>query len=183
MIETINQIFGLFRLNFGNLYYASFKSQELEDQAKRLWLETLRDKDPRTLLMAAKSVITHFDYMPTLKTMLDHYHKVGGQALPDVHAAYVEACQAPSPKAQANWSHPAVYHAGKASDWFFLQSNSEATALPVFRRHYQELCERVRDGATLPAPEIVALPEKIETQLSNSEQQEKLAELRRTLDL
>jgi 16S rRNA A1518/A1519 N6-dimethyltransferase RsmA/KsgA/DIM1 with predicted DNA glycosylase/AP lyase activity len=44
------------------------------------------------------------------------------------------------------WSHPAVYHAGAASDWFFLASSPEKTAFPVFERHYRRLCELVDAG-------------------------------------
>ena len=182
-IDAINQVFSLFRINFGNLYYASFKNQELEKQAKRLWLESLHHLPAHTILLAAKSVIAECEYLPTLKVMLDHCHKAQGQALPDAHSAYVEACQAPSPKAGARWSHPAVYHAGKASDWYFLATNTEATALPVFRRHYQEFCEQVRRGVDLATPELEALPEPQSQSLSKEENKARLQALRDSLDI
>ena len=173
----------MFSINFHNQYYAAFKEPELEVQAKRLWLETLRGIEPSVLLRAAKSILSHSEYLPTLHTMLEHCQKVRGQQLPDAHSAYVEACRAPSPKASARWSHPAVYHAGKAADWYFLASNTEATALPVFKRIYNDICQRVRDGETLQSPEPLALPETTETALDADEQRLKLAELRKQLDL
>ncbi len=183
MIDTINQVFSLFSLNFHNQYYAAFKEPELEIQAKRLWLETLRQQEPEVLLRAAKSIISHSEYLPTLHTMLEHCQRVRGEHLPDAHAAYVEACQAPSPKSAADWSHLAVYYAGKATDWYFLATNTESVALPVFKRHYQEICQRVKDGESLPKPQVPALPEHSETPLESDQQRQKLAELRKHLDL
>ena len=182
-IDAINQVFSLFSLNYHNQYYAAFKDTEREIQAKRLWLDSLRGYAPQILLQAAKSVMINNEYLPTLHTMLEHCQRQLGEALPDAHAAYVEACRAPNPKASANWSHPAVYHAGRMSDWYFLASSSEATAFPVYRRHYREICQRVRDGETLPEPNYLALPEDTQTSLSKSENLAKLTELRRDLDL
>ncbi len=176
-------MFSLFSINFHNQYYAAFRDPELEVQAKRLWLETLKSMPADVLLRAAKSIISHSEYLPTLHTMLDHCQRVRGDRLPDAHSAYVEACRAPSPKAAAKWSHPAVYHAGLASDWYFLASNPESVAAPVFKRHYAELCEQVRAGVSLPNPEYIALPESSETSLSKAENRQKLADLRQQLDL
>jgi hypothetical protein len=182
-VDTINQVFGLFRLNFGNLYYASFKNQELEVQAKRLWLETLGHLAPEVILRGARSVIGQCEYLPTLKVMLDHCQAAAGDQLPGVHEAYVEACNATSPKAAAQWSHPAVYHAGKASDWYFLASSNETVALPVFRQHYLKLCEQVRQGINLAQPTYEALPEPGAEPLSAEENKARLKSLRDTLDL
>ena len=183
LIDAINQVFSLFSLNFHNQYYAAYKDTEREIQAKRLWLEALRGFEPAILLQAAKSVMVHNEYLPTLHTMLEHCQKQLGEALPDAHAAYVEACRAPNPKASARWSHRAVYHAGRLADWYFLATTSEATAFPIFRRHYNEICQRVRDGEQLSEPNYLALPEETETGLSKADNLEKLKQLRQDLDL
>lgn len=183
LIDAINQVFSLFSLNYHNQYYAAFKDTEKEVQAKRLWLDGLRGFEPEVILKAAKSVIINNDYLPTLHAMLEQCHRKTGTTLPDAHAAYVEACRAPNPKASADWSHPAVYHAGKRSDWYFLATTSEATAFPIFRRHYKEICQRVRDGEQLPEPNYLALPEETETGLSKQQNLEKLNQLRKDLDL
>ena len=98
--------------------------------------------------------------------------------LPSAHDAYVEACQAPSPKSAQAWTHPAVYLAGRDSDWFFLANNVESVALPVFREHYQRYCAAVLrgDSLTVPAPE--ALQRDAPEPLAREEQIAELAKLK-----
>lgn len=183
-IDAINQVFALFRINYHNQYYAAFKDNELLNQARRLWLNSLAQFAPETILRGARKVIEESEYLPTLHRMIRACQGEPGKfGLVDAHQAYVEACRAPSPKAAHAWSHPAVYHAGCASDWYFLTTNAEKVAFPIFERHYLKLCERVMNGATLPAPNIPALPETIETPLSKEENAKRMEELRKQLDL
>lgn len=183
-IDAITQVFALFRINYHNQYYSAFKDIETGNQAQRLWLDSLTQFSPETILRGAKKVIEESDYLPTLNRMMracqGDPEKFG---LIDAHRAYVEACRAPSPKAAYAWSHPAIYHAGCASDWFFLSSNAEKTAFPIFERHYLKLCERVMNGEELPAPNIIALPQTIETPLSKEENLKRMEELRKQLEL
>lgn len=183
-IDAINQVFALFRVNYHNQYYSAFKDNELLNQARRLWLNSLAQFAPETILRGARKVIEESEYLPTLHRMIracqGEPEKFG---LVDAHQAYVEACRAPSPKAAYQWSHAAVYHAGCASDWFFLSSNSEKVAFPIFERHYLKLCERVMNGIELPAPNVPALPETIERPLSKEENARRMEELRKQLDI
>lgn len=183
-IDAINQVFALFRINYHNQYYSAFKDNELLNQARRLWLNSLAQFAPETILRGARKVIEQSEYLPTLHRMIracqGEPEKFG---LVDAHQAYVEACRAPSPKAAHSWSHPAVYHAGCASDWYFLASNSEKVAFPIFERHYLKFCERVMNGVELPAPNIPVLPETIERPLSKEENVKRMEELRKQLDL
>ncbi len=184
MIDTINQVFELFRINYHNQYFSAFADINTLNQAKRLWLETLQRFPADVILRGAKKAIEESEYLPTLHKMITYCQGSPElHGLPDTHSAYVEACQAPSPKAEYDWSHPAVYHAGRASDWYFLANNSERIAFPVFREHYQALCARVLRGDTLPAPEFKRLPETVETPLSKDENRQRLASLRQELDL
>lgn len=183
MIDAINQVFGIFKINYQNLYYAAFKDQELEIQAKRLWLDSLKHFEPQTILAATKSIVLESEYLPTISRMIEQCERRGGEVLPAPRSAYVEACQAPSPKANYNWSHPAVYYAGLASDWFFLASTSENTAFPVFKQHYRDYCERVRNGEKLAMPALKELPKPEQIQLTKEENQSRLAKLRKELDL
>ncbi len=183
-IDAINQVFALFRINYHNQYYSGFSDVELLNHAKRLWLNSLSHLAPETILRGALKVIEESEYLPTLHRMIracqGDPEKFG---LIDAHRAYVEACRAPSPKAAYAWSHPAIYHAGCASDWFFLASNAEKTAFPIFERHYLKLCERVMNGEDLPAPNILAIPQTIETPLSKEENLKRIEELRKHLEL
>ena len=93
------------------------------------------------ILKGAKHAIEHSDYLPTLNRMLECCQQgLAEFGLPSAHDAYVEACRAPSPKSAQTWSHPAVYLAGRDSDWFFLANNTERTSWPVFKEHYQKYC-------------------------------------------
>lgn len=133
---------------------------------------------------AAHRAIKESEYLPTIRGLLkycaDEFALYG---LPDTRSAYIEACTAPSPKNSYAWSHPAVYHAGCASDWFFLANNIEAKALPVFERNYHILCERVRKGESLDLPVLQALPESLPSTLSREEQLEKIKVLRQKLKI
>lgn len=185
LIDAINQTFELFRINFHNQYFSAFGKLETLNQAKRLWLETLQQRfNALQILQGAKRAIEECEYLPTLHRMIELCQgSAASHGLPESHSAYIEACQAPSPKAEFAWSHPAVYHAGRAADWYMLANSSEKVAYPIFREHYQAICERVMAGETLPAPEVHKLPQTIEQPLSKTENQERLSELRRQLDI
>lgn len=184
LVDALNQVFTLFRLNYHNQYLKAFGNQQELNEVKRLWLEMLGQFSPNTLLAAAKGVIETSEYLPTLHTMIYHCEKAApGAALPDSHSAYIEACRAPSPKAAYNWSHPAVYYAGKQCDWYFLQSSPESVAYPVFKQQYRELCQQVRSGVQLPSPSAPALPEKPAAPLDRETNQKKLRALRESLKL
>lgn len=183
-IDAITQVFALFRINYHNQYYSAFNDIELLRQAQRLWLNSLVQFTPETILRGAKKVIEDSDYLPTLNRMIRACQGSPEEfGLPDAHKAYVEACQASSPKSAYAWSHPAVYHAGCASDWYFLASNSERNAFPIFERHYLKLCARVINGETLPTPNLPALPETLETPLTREENLKRMEDLRKQLDI
>lgn len=184
LIDAINQSFALFQLNYHNQYHKAYGTGANLNHAKRLWLEMLGRFEPAAILRAAKAVIESSEYLPTLRTMITFCEKYSQQAgLPDPHTAYAEACRAPSPKAAQQWSHPAVYYAGKASDWYFLQTSTEATAFPVFKAHYEDICAQVRAGATLELPQQTALAPESECPLDRDENAARMAALRKELGL
>lgn len=182
--ETINQVFGLFRINYHNQYHSAFNNEEVVSQAKRLWLDGLERFDNETILHGAKRVLQTSDYLPTLNKMIRCCEGDPEQhGLLTTYAAYQEACSAPSPKAEVSWSHPAVYLAGKEAGWFMLSSNTEKTALPIFKQCYEKYCEQVLAGKVLSMPEIKALPEDIGEPLSKEENKKRLDALRAELDI
>lgn len=178
-VEALNQVFALFRLNYHNQYYAAFPDAEQLRQIKKLWLESLSDYPVEHILKGAKHAIEHSEYLPTLNRMLECCRQgLAEYGLPSARDAYVEACRAASPKSAQAWSHPAVYLAGRDSDWFFLASNTERTSWPVFKAHYDEYCARVLRGESLTVPEPAALEKKPEAPLSGEEQLARLRQLR-----
>lgn len=178
-VEAINQVFALFRLNYHNQYYAAFPDAEQLRQIKKLWLESLSGFSVEHILKGARHALEHSEYLPTLHRMLECCQQ--GQAelgLPLAHDAYLEACSAPSPKSAHAWSHPAVYLAGRDSDWFFLASNPERLSWPVFKAHYDGYCARVLRGEVLTGPAAEALEHKPATPLPREEQLQRLRQLR-----
>jgi hypothetical protein len=171
LIEALNQVFALFRLNYHNQFYAAYPDNSQLNQIKRLWLESLSRFSPETILLAARHAIEHNDYLPTLNKMRACCQQaLTHQGLPDSHSAFIEACEKPSPKNQQAWSHPAVYFAGRDSDWFFLANNSESKTFPVFQRHYERYVDLVLRGETLTLPTQPELPPKASRVLDTAEQ-------------
>lgn len=180
----INQVFAEFELVYHNQFNKAFSTQEKLLYAKRLWFNNLKQYAPELILKAAHRAVKESEYLPTIRGLLkyleDDFERHG---LPDAHSAYIEACRAPSPKAEFNWRHPAVYYAGKASDWFFLANSTESKAFPVFERNYQLLCDRVLKGETLENPLPNALPAKVSKPLDKEEQKKRMAEMRTELKI
>ena len=125
-IDTINQVFALFRLNYHNQFYAAYPDSEQLNEVKKLWLEALRDFPVEQVLRGAKYAIESSEYLPTLNRMIECCREsLSAYGLPDARSAYIEACNAPAPKSAQPWSHPAVYFAGRDADWFFLATEPE----------------------------------------------------------
>ena len=148
LIDAINQIFAFFRINYHNQYYSAFgDNTKSENLAKKLWLSKLSDFSAETIIAGAEKVIAESDYLPTLHKMLNACRDVGMPAgLPSPRKAYEEVCNKPSPKAEQQWSHPAVYIAGRECGWYFLANTVESKAFPSFADIYQQYCKRVLSG-------------------------------------
>ncbi len=178
-VDAINQVFALFRLNYHNQYFAAYQDNSQIQQVKKLWLESLCDYPVEQILRGAKHAIENNEYLPTLNRMHECCQQgLAKYGLPAVHDAYLEACKAPSPKSAQNWSHPAVYLAGKDSGWFFLANNIERISWPVYRDHYQQYCARVIRGENLDIPAPAALEQHHGEVLSQEEQLSELHKLR-----
>lgn len=151
LVEAINQVFALFRLNFNNQYYAAFRDEEQLRQIKKLWLDSLREFPPAQILQGARSAIENSEFLPTLHRMRscceDSLQALG---FPAPRQAYLEACDGGSPPEVRSWSHPLVYWAGRDCNWTFLASASEAQSWPRFSAAYQARCAAVLRGETVP---------------------------------
>lgn len=179
LIDAINQVFGLFRINFHNQYYKAFPDADTLNPVKKLWLESLQRFSSETILLGAKRIIESSEYLPTLNKMISTCDTLSGDGAPDAHSAYLEACRASSPKHAHAWSHPAIYHAGKASDWYFLATTTEKTAFPIFRNHYKRLVDEMQGGAHLLIPQRIAEPASTEEEmLGRAEARAKLSAIK-----
>ena len=167
-------------MNYHNQYYAAFPDAEQLKQIKKLWLDAMSDYPVQQILKGAKHAIENSEYLPTLNRMMECCQQgLADLGLPSAHDAYVEACRAPAPRASQSWSHPAVYLAGRDSDWYFLANNTERSSWPVFREHYQSYCARVVRGENLSMPAREKLEHRESKPLSRDSQLAELNKLRK----
>lgn len=173
-------MFALFRLNYHNQYYSAYPGTKELNQNKRLWLESLARFSQEQILRAAKQAIEECEYLPNLHRMIELCRKQGpGAGLPSVRDAYLEACNATSPKAAYNWSHPAVYHAGVQSGWYLLANEVEKIAFPVFEKKYRDICQRVLAGEKLTIDTQPLLEEKAAQPLSAKQNRVRIKALKK----
>jgi hypothetical protein len=183
-IGAINQLFAEFELAYHNQFHKAYAQEGSLNLAKKYWLTCLGDFTPEVILRAARQVVKSQEYLPTVAAVVaacENALPLFG--LPPAHAAYVEACCAPEPKAQQQWSHPAVYFAGQATGWRELASEAKDTIFPAFEYNYHQLCQRVLRGETLDVKLPVALPERIAQPLSAEENKARMKALRERFDL
>lgn len=183
-LDAINQVFAELKLAYHNQFFKAFPNDHELIMAKQLWLHALCDLPPARLRAGVRRAIKTAEYLPSLHKLREFCDPDPRElGLPDAHAAYIEACRAPSPKRDQPWSHPAVYRAGVESDWFFLSHNAESVALPVFKRNYELLVQRLVDGENLDTPLPKALPEEISRPLPRAEQKARLQRMRDELGI
>ena len=152
LVEAINQVFALFRLNYHNQYYAAYSDAEHLKQIKKLWLDSLRDYPPAQILQGARRAIEGSDYLPTLYRMRSCCDaSLSDLGLPDLDDAYREAANCAAPPETHDWSHPVVYWAGRDTGWLKLATSTEKDGKPAFTACYRERCAGVLRGETVPA--------------------------------
>ncbi|MGB0503109.1 MAG: replication protein P [Thalassolituus sp.] len=173
-VSAINQIFELFRFNYHNQFLKAFPDLDTMNMAKRLWMRLLSDYSGEVIMRAAEKAVKESSWLPNVHEVLARCDISEVLGLPSAHAAYVEACRAPSPKKEFQWSHPAVYFAGRATDWFFIANETEQKAFPVFKRNYDLLLQRVQAGDKIEIDLPPALTHGVETPLSRDEQKTRL---------
>ncbi len=155
LVDAINQVFAIFRVNYHNQYYKAFPETDTLNVTKKLWLESLKDLPAQVVLQAGEKLVRSQDYLPTLSQMLRACRDFsGGEALPDIHSAFLEACNAPSPKSSHAWSHTVVYHAGRRTGWHYLATQNERYSFPVFQRHFENLAQEYLSGKELTVPAL-----------------------------
>jgi len=156
LVEAINQVFALFRLNYHNQYYAAFSEAEQLRQIKKLWLESLRDFPPAQILQGARLAIEASEYLPTLNRMRSCCEdSLPALGLPAPRDAYLEACDAGNPPETKRWSDACVYWSGRDCGWQFLATAPERESWPRFRKAYQQRCAAMLNGEApppVPAP-------------------------------
>ena len=158
--EAVNAVFSLFRVNYHNQYYKAFPDTETLNTIKKLWLNSLNQISSEIILAGGERIVQRSEFLPTLAQMLQACCvDKEGKPLADARSAFIEACNAPSPKTDFAWSHPLVYHAGRKAGWHRLASSDENYSFPLFRQQYENLLEGLMRGDKLPAIEHKKTPE------------------------
>jgi hypothetical protein len=181
--EALNAVFSLFRVNYHNQYYKAFPDTETLNTIKKLWLNSLSQIPAEAILAGSERIIQRSEFLPTLAQMLQACCvDKDGRPLADARSAFVEACNAPSPKAKYRWSHPLVYHAGRKTGWHRLASSDENYSFPIYRQQYENLLEALIRGEELPAIEHIEEEQKKAAPLDRDAARVRLAELRTQLE-
>ena len=181
-IGAIQQVFSHMKLAYHRQFYLAFPNENGEVLAMRYWSSSLEEYTPQLIVEAAKSLVRSQKFLPSLAELIDACEKGFDLfGLPDKRTAYYEACSAPSPKKNFNWSHPAVYLAGNAAGWHLLATESQQRAQPIFEHHYQIFCRRVMRGESLAEVSPEPLPAKTNPPLSSEEPSTRFAKMREDL--
>lgn len=141
------------------LYSFGFISFQVDDTDYRIWEQACSDLTSEELIHGAQESVNFKGRWFRINDFRALCQK-SPTSLPDAHDAYVEACMADSPKDQQEYSHPAVYYAGKAAGFGYLAANPEREAYPRFRAFYEDLLKRVANGEKLEMPLVERIEHK-----------------------
>lgn len=159
-------IFARFMAIYGHKFKSCFESQDEIRIAKREWALSLQGYGEVELVAAIDRCKETLAWMPTISEFLAILNELtGDHGLPPVKLAYEEACRYADLPSRHQWSHPAVYHAGRETEWFRLRGENEDRVFPDFRYNYQVICQRVRAGEDLSEPVPMALEDKTDNTL------------------
>ncbi len=181
-VDAVTRLFEEFALAYHNQYRKAFPNRSTLDRAKKYWLGHLKSFSPNQIVRAGAELVSSSEFMPSLADMVNTCRRDTALfGLPSIRSAYHEACLKPSPKAGQNWSHEAVYLAGRATGWQLLAGEAESVSFPQFEYHYRHFCRQVVEGAELAEERPTPLPRQVRTELSPEELLELASELRRDL--
>ncbi len=154
-------LFARFMTIYGHKFKSVFQSEDEIRIAKREWALSLRGYTEQEMVLAIDRCKQQFVWMPTIAEFLELMRKeLKDYGLPQALAAYQEACMHSDHPRDHSWSHPAVYFAGRATDWFRLRTEDKCDVMPDFEFNYRQMCQRVMDGEELAVPVAQALPDK-----------------------
>lgn len=159
-------IFARFMAIYGHKFKSCFETQDEIRIAKREWALSLGGYTEKELVAAIDYCKENSAWMPTISEFIKVLRNLTGDfGLPIAKYAYEEACNFSESASHHEWTHPAVYHAGKATGWFRLRTEDAVDVYPDFRYNYDVICRRIRSGERLDNPVPVALPDKSDDSL------------------
>ncbi len=157
--------------------------EDINSPKAKLWMREFSKLSEEELLYGlevAPSFRGFFDLSAFVE--LCHFdEKIYG--IPDALNAYREACNRPSPKIKQKWTHPIVYHCGVQTGWFELHELPEKRMYPVFKRNYEILTERVKNGEDLGIDVPKAIPQHIPEKTGKEKTRSRIAKMKAELNL
>lgn len=154
----VNLIFARFMAIYGHKFKSCFETQDEIRIAKREWALSLAAFSEAQLVAAVDRCKETLAWMPTISEFLKILETIGaGDGVPGARQAYLEACRYADQPTRHEWSHPVVYHAGRAAEWFRLRSEEERVVFPIFSYHYEMVVRRFRQGELLDQPHPQAI--------------------------
>ena len=165
-------IFARFMTIYGHKFKSVFENEGEIRIAKREWALSLRDYTEQELVLAVTRCKEDFVWMPTISEFLSVLKKgFEDFGLPSALKAYHEACYHADRPRDHNWSHAAVYVAGRETDWFRLRGEEKSQVYSDFEFNYRKICQRVLAGESLEVPLPKGLPDKSSNTLAEFIQQ------------
>lgn len=154
-------VFARFMTIYGHKLKSVFESEDEIRIAKREWALSLGGYSEQQLVQAVNRCKEEFVWMPTISEFLSLLRvRPEELGLPSEQAAYLEACEFADDPLAHEWRHPAVYFAGKATDWYRLRTEDKDQVFSDFQFNYRQLCQRVIEGESLEVPVPRGLPNK-----------------------
>ncbi|MEH6580165.1 MAG: replication protein P [Amphritea sp.] len=189
MSKEVRQTLAQLWLRMSEIYGAQFANQygAVGGESFQTWALGLQDLTPKMIKHGfAKLLERENTFVPNLnefrklcKPCAEDY------GLPSVDAAYREAARNSHRPLAHQWSHPAVYWAGREVSWFRLGSEIQKVTYPEFKKEYESICELVYGGKefSMPEPDATALEhhtngKKVNTEQSKAAGREALAGLK-----
>ena len=140
-IDLINVLFTQLEITYHNQFHKAFPDSDSLKLAKQLWLKKLTLFENEIIFKSIDNIMSNSEYLHSVRSVLQKCKTITLNAnnIPSFEKAFKEAssyCDAPS---EHNWTHPIVYHAGLKTGWFFLQNESEQSALKEFKNKFDSL--------------------------------------------
>lgn len=142
---------------------------DTEKSAKRSWTKALTAAGLQSIEQIRYGIercrASGTPFMPSAGQFLEWCKPTPeNMGLPSADRAYLQACSASHPAADASRLHPAVWHAACEAGLYVLARQPESKSRPVFLRAYAMTLEMIVRGESLrpmPAPPERQLPKLV----------------------
>ena len=180
--DIIGYAFMLFREAYPKDFYFAYPAEEARTRARGVWKEALKKTPANRIKKTVHYLIKNNRSMPSLGEFIYRCKKITIQdlGLKEPLQAYYEACNMPNANLGSPWSHPVIYYAAKNTGWYFLKTETQRQAFPIFEYNYKVLCERILDDEDISTSVANALSN--ETQYQKSKEQAKDKQLQTMLE-